>query len=245
MLFATVLIGGCGATGADIAADTVDDVVNAFVERIDGLDHTDTSGRDLAAMLDELEKRTFPTAQGGAGTVAIDPLAWSGSTRTEEGAVVEAQISVFVSAYDSGAVFGKSYEAGNVDRCFRFVVSGADTGVEDIDCPTGPLPPPPTRIPEPELPVDAEQRLTQVLGSASASTLAADVGAEFNQTYLFTDSAVDDGQFIVTVGTVGGGQCLVAVRGRDGQVTFPYVPREWIQPGEVGCRTALVTDPPQ
>ncbi len=245
MLCSAVVLGGCGTTGVDIAAGTVDDVVDAFVQRIDGLDHTDTSGRDLAAVLDELEERTFSTGQGGGGTVTIDPLTWSGSTHTKGGAIVEAQIAVFVPAYDSGAVFGSSHDAADVERCFRFSVSGADTEVEGMDCPPGPPPPAPTRTPEPEIPDDAEQRVAQVLRSTTAATLGSDVAAEFSQSDLFTDGAVDDGQFIATIGTIGGAHCLVAVRGRDGTVTFPYIPREWIQPGEVGCRPTLVTDPPR
>lgn len=243
-LCGTLVLVGCGAkTGDDVASDKIDEVVDDFLGRMDMFLTSNAKGRDLAAGLDSLEEIHRPVDD--VSTLTIDPLSWNGESNDKGGAVIVARISASVPDYDSGTMFGQTYEAGNKVRCFRFRIStNGPFGVNGIDCPDTPVPSPPTREPDAELPSDANDRIETVLTSATATTLDSDIKAAFDDNDLFTDTAVDGKRLIATVGTVGGEHCLAAVKEVNGTVTFPHIPREWIMPGEAGCHPSLVTNPP-
>ena len=243
VLCVIAVLGGCSKSGDDVASDKIDEVVDDFIGRMDVFLTSNATGEHLAAILDNLEQRHQPTDD--MSTLTVDPLSWKGESNDNGGAVVVARISASVPEYDSGAYFGEAYEAGSKVRCFRFVIStNGPFDVDGIDCPIEPVPSPPSLTPDVELPGDANQRMETVFASTSASTLAEDVKAAFPENDLFTEATVDGDQFIATVGTVGGDDCLAAVRDSTGKVTFPPIPREWILPGEMGCHTTLVTNPP-
>lgn len=86
--------------------------------------------------------------------------------------------------------------------------------------------------------------MRDVLRSTTPAKLAGDVRSAFASTDWFTDTAIEGDQMVATVGTVGGGQCLVAYRDGRGAVKFPYIPREWLMPGEIGCHPSVVLAPP-
>lgn len=243
VLCAILLLGGCSTTGDDVASDRIDVVVDDFINRMDVFLTSGATAQDLAAMLISLEERHRPTDDDG--TLTVDPLSWSGESNNRGGAVIVARISASVPGYDSGTMFGKSYEAGSKVRCLRFHIrTNGPFAVDGIDCPDGPVPAPPTREPAAEIPGDARDRMRSILASSTATTVDADIQAAFDDEALFADTAVDGKRLIATVGTIGGEHCLVAVKEVSGTVTFPSIPREWLMPGEIGCRPAVVTNPP-
>ena len=102
------------------------------------------------------------------------------------------------------------------------------------------------------MPDDARDVLATVLVAASIASLDRDVRAAFPQDFMTveTDVVGDDflaavgDDFLAAVGVLCERVCIVGVRAADGVVDFASFDRSWIQPGELGCSTRLVTSPP-
>lgn len=181
-------------------------------------------------------------------SVTIAPVRWEG-TSNEKGAEVDVRISVHLPA-DTGGAIGSTREASDAMRCYRYVIISNrnydQVQHSDISCPEGPDPVLPTPPAPSKLPDDTQKRVASLLKSTDAETLADDVQDAFTEDGVFARSAVDADRLIVTVGITGENRdCVVAVRARDGKVTFEGFPQEWLQPGEIGCDPRLVTSPPQ
>ncbi|WP_146072883.1 hypothetical protein [Cryobacterium sp. Y62] len=239
---AVLALTGC-ATGESVAADMVDHIA---AELTDDLDSPVSRVRDA-----EWFAATYITplnsAAGARGsTVYADTLAWSGSSGDESGARIEVRIRVDVEQKNAGGIGDSSYGEGSATKCFRYEVFRLPHPVtrKGINCPDNPAITTPTAAPLPALPDDAEAVLAAVLGAASSGSLQYDVEAAFHEEFMTVDTAVVDGEFLAAVGVPGERECIVAVRGADGVVEFWGFDRAWIEPGELGCTTRIVTSPP-
>ena len=91
---------------------------------------------------------------------------------------------------------------------------------------------------------DAVDRLAATLANATPETLKADVLAAFPEDYLFIDTVVDSGRLIVAMRATDNSDCIVVMRDADGTVEQAGFDPIWAEPGETGCTTGLVTNPP-
>ena len=239
---AVLALTGC-ATGESVAADTVDRIA---VELTDNLDSPVSRVRDA-----EWFAATFITplnseAGGRGSTVYADTLAWSGSSGDESGARIEVRIRVDVEPKHAVGVGDSSYEQGSATKCFRYEVFRRPHPVtrQGINCPDNPEITTPNAAPLPALPDDARELLARVLGAASIASLDADVRAAFPQDFISVETDVVGDDFLAAVSVPGERECIVGVRDADGVVEFASFDPTWIEPGELGCSTRLVTSPP-
>ncbi|TFD48878.1 hypothetical protein E3T55_12570 [Cryobacterium frigoriphilum] len=180
--------------------------------------------------------------------VTVDAIAWSGSTTDEDGAQIDARIRVDVAAGDDGDYWGSSaFGPGTATACFRYLVFRGprpEVVPEKIDCPADAIGPAPVASPLPALPEDAEEILAAVLVAATEGSLEHDVRAAFPEDFISVDTGASGGELIAAVGVPGERECTVGVRDAAGGVYFAWYDRTWIEPGELGCTTSIVTSPP-
>jgi hypothetical protein len=248
VLLATVL-GGCATAGgpdADtVASSTLDDVTEHW-SRFGGQVRT---GEDLAASAVERS-----SASPGYESVQVEALDWSGTTGSDDGATVVLRVTAHVEARDSTAIFESDVPESDAVVCTRFVLgAGRDRHAveeEPVSCPDGAQARTPRPAREPEVPGDTEARLVTVLGRTDPASLQGDVERALagDDVTVSTGSDRDeDGRprLVAAVGVPGGTDCVVVVRrGADRPARVGGFPREWLQPGEVGCSAALVLSPP-
>jgi hypothetical protein len=242
------VLAACGGSGSDgsRAAKVADETANALALRWTAPQAVPPKPALSYATSDEID---LVTAGHSDRNVTIAPVRWEG-TSDDSGAEIDVRISVRLPE-DTGGAIGSTREASNAMRCYRFVIIANrnydQVEHSDISCPERPDPVVPTPPAPSKLPDDTEKRVTKLLKSAEAETLADDVQAAFrDDNGVFASSDVDAGRLIVAVGIAGENRdCVVGVRERDGKVSFPGFPYEWLQPGELGCDPRLVTSPPQ
>lgn len=192
-----------------------------------------------------LERRHRTAAAPNGDSLGIEPLAWSGRTFGDEFATIDVRFTATVTRRDSTGFGDRGSTAGSATMCYRYVLQlYRYTTREEIDCPI--IVDPPIPVPEviPALPVDARQRLETVLLAATPDSLATDVRAAFPDEFITVDTATHDGELVAAVGVPAERECLLAVRRTDGTIDYPGYDRVWLEPGELGCRTALYTAPP-
>ncbi|MEV0001892.1 hypothetical protein AB0H28_06325 [Micromonospora sp. NPDC050980] len=203
--------------------------------------------RDAASIAaDEvLRDADTPAAQDDT-TVRREALAWSGRVFGDERATIDVRFVVSVPKR-SAAGFGDSgHTAGTAARCYRYELRlYRYTDYREIDCPSGAAPPPPTASPVPKLPDDGRQRLTAVLRTATPQTLAGAVRAAFPQEWITVDTVTHEGALVAAVGVPAERDCLLLVRTPAGRIETPGYDREWLEPGETGCKTGLYVTPPR
>ena len=236
--------GGSDSGGDSRAAEAADEVANALALRWTAPQANPPQPALAYATSGAIQ---LVTSEHPDGNVSIVPLRWDG-TSDAKGAEVDVSISVRLPE-DAGGGFGSTQEASSATRCYGYVII-ANRNYDQVEhaavsCPDGPAPALPAPPQATKLPDDTEKRVKDLLEAADAESFADAVQAAFTEEGVFARSAVDGGRLIMSVGTSGGGHCLVGVRERDGEVSFPGFPREWLQPGEIGCDPALVTNPPQ
>lgn len=245
VLIAAFTLTACSPTGESVAAGRVEAIAGELGE---SLAPPFIFSRDA----DWLVVRDIPQLNDSAGNderVSVEALNWSGNSSDEAGAQIEVRIRVEVDTHHAATIGGISYDAGSATRCYHYAVIGYrfyDTlSRNDIPCPDGPAPPLPTPTPIPALPDDAGDRLTAVLLATTPEAVEGDVRESFPQPFVSVETVAVDGQIIAAVGVPVERECIVAVRDIDGVViVYGGFDREWLQPGELGCSTELVTNPP-
>ncbi|WP_104083992.1 hypothetical protein [Cryobacterium sp. Y11] len=242
MAAALLALTGC-ATGESVAADTVDHIA---AELTDELDSPVSRVRDAEWFAATYITPLNSEAGGRGFAVYADTLAWSGSSGDESGARIEVRIRVDVEQKHAVGIGDSSYADGSATKCFRYEVFRRPHPVtrKGIKCPDNPEITTPTAAPLPALPDDARDLLVTVLGAATSASLERDVRAAFPHDFISVETDVVGDEFLAAVGVPGERECIVGVRGVDGVVEFASFDRTWIEPGELGCSTRLVTSPP-
>jgi hypothetical protein len=100
------------------------------------------------------------------------------------------------------------------------------------------------RMATPHLAADAGAKLKSVVTKASAATVEANVRKAFPEKYITVDTDAPTGMVIAAIGVPENQDCIVAVRDAKGTRIVEGFNREWLQPGETGCSTRLITNPP-
>ena len=248
VLLATILA-GCGTGAPDagaVASATLDDVTEHW-SRFGGQART---GEDLAASAVERSAES-----PGYQSVQVEALDWRGTTGTEDGATVVLRVVAHVEARDSTALFESDVPESDAVVCTRFVLgAGRDRHAveeEPVSCPDGAQTRTPRPPREPEVPKDTEDRLVATLGRTDPASLQGDVDRALAGDDVTVSTGADrdeDGRprLVAAVGVPGGTDCVVVVRrGSERPERVGGFPREWLQPGEVGCSAALVLSPPR
>lgn len=239
MTAVALVLTGCGTAGERVAGEAVDQVAD---ELTDDLDWPVSRVRDAewfaATYIPDLN------SSGRGSTVYADTLAWSGNSRDDSGARIEVRIRVDVEA-ETG-YFGSGHESASATKCFRYEVFVRPNPVlrHGIACPNNPEITTPSAVPFPTLPDNAQDVLAAVLAAASPASLDGDVRAAFPQDFVTVDTDTVDGDLLAAVGVSAERECVVGERSAEGVVKFWGYDPTWIEPGELGCSTRLVTSPP-
>jgi hypothetical protein len=180
------------------------------------------------------------------GTATAEPLAWSGQIGSETPATIDVRIHVDVESSSSTQIFGPSNSAGEATRCYRLVWPRYDpASITDLPCDALPAPERPAPPPRPELDDVDRATVEEILReSETAAEIETRLTEEFSAEYIVIETDDVAGELVAAVGIPAERDCIVAVRGADGDVTFPGFDRISLEPGEMGCSTALYTDPP-
>ncbi|MFI5833321.1 hypothetical protein ACIA5A_06545 [Micromonospora sp. NPDC051300] len=235
---------GCGEHRGDVLAA---EAAQVEAKRLNtALGHRDRQ-RDAASIAAaEILGGAEAPATADASTVRREALAWSGRVFGDERATVDVRFVVTVPEHSAGAISDTGHSAGTASRCYRYELRlYRYTSYREIDCPSGAAPPPPSAAPVPKVPDDGRVRLTAVLRKATPQTLAARVRAAFPQEWLTVDTVTHEGALVAAVGVPAERDCLLLVRTPAGRIEEPGYDRVWLEPGEIGCRTALYTAPPR
>lgn len=177
----------------------------------------------------------------------VAALAWSGRSGDQRGGGAHVVLRVHIHRDEQYAGWTVSQEEGDATRCFQLTIRTwryDDTSeVQEVGCPSGPVPPRPTGVEPEALPQDVDALLSRALtGSASADGARAALRAALPH-YATVDVVVWHGGLVAAVGAPAVQDCAVAVRNDRGRVRVLSVDRTQVQPGEIGCRAQLVTDP--
>ncbi|WP_238006814.1 hypothetical protein KZZ52_24505 [Dactylosporangium sp. AC04546] len=184
------------------------------------------------------EVRTVATR---ADSVQVTPLAWAGRLLRDERATVDVRFDVTVL---DAAPFGTTERSAT--RCYRYELQlYRYTTFHEIDCPAIATPPVPSAAPVPQLPRDAEERLTAALRGATPDTLASAVRAAFPDEVFKVDTVTAQGTLVAAVGVPAERDCIVMIRTADGATKRVGFDPIWLEPGELGCSVQLYTNPPR
>lgn len=238
---ALAALSGCSTapgTGDDVARDRANALALQLGFDLDGLREV----RQAEYLAASAVTNHFQSVRGEH--VTIEPLSWEGVTNVEPGAEIEVRYRVDVDAYDSNAIFGRRYQAGRATRCYRFLVYFNNMEMGEVDCPDGPAPAPPKADPPPSLPADAREVLEATLLASSEQTLGGDVRAAFPNDGIAIETDASGGRLIAAISVPGQRDCIVGIREVDGTFNIGGFDPIWLEPGELGCSTRLVTDPP-
>ena len=176
-------------------------------------------------------------------------LAWSGRTGDQagDGAHVTLRVHAHLDHAESGWIV--TQEEGDATRCFQLTIRSwryyDTTTVNTTACPQGPAPPQPTGIQPEKLPDDVDDILTTALTKHSTAGAAARALRAALPPYATVDVTAWKGGLVAAVGAPAVQDCAVAVRDADGKAEPTTVDQTQVQPGEIGCRTELVTNPAQ
>ncbi len=239
MMVVALALMGCGTAGERVAGTAVNQVADALTDQLDSpVSRVRDAEWFAATYIPDLN------SSGRGSTVYADTLAWSGNSRDDAGARIEVRIRVDVEA-ETG-YFGSGHESASSTKCFRYEVFVRPNPVlrHGIACPNDPEIMMPSAVPFPTLPDNAEDVLAAVLAAASPTSLDGDVRAAFPQDFVTVDTDTVDGDLLAAVGVSAERECIVGGRGADGVVEFWGYDPTWIEPGELGCTTSIVTSPP-
>jgi hypothetical protein len=195
-----------------------------------------------AASIAATEVAMDPTTDPSLQATRMVPLAWSGRVHSDETATIDVRFTVTVSV-DTG-YFGPGHTAGSAKQCYRYTLRYYRyTDYRQIRCPAIADPPAPSASPVLQLPRNAAHRLAAVLRTATPETLADAVRAAFPQEGFVIDTATAGGTLVAAVGVPSERDCIVTIRTPDGATKDVGFDRVQLEPGEVGCRTSLYTQP--
>lgn len=239
LIAAAVALAGCGvgtADGDDLARDAAD----SAAERL----NDDFGRRERVRDAEFIAATEVPAEPQDDGQVRMTPLAWSGRTAGDEKATVDVRVVVAVPGRGAGSFGERGNSAGSATRCYRFTLElYRDTAYDEIDCPKVAAPPVPSPSPILTLPRDARDRLDAALRTATPETLAGVVREAFPQPGIGVDTVTAKGALVAAVGVAAERDCIVMVRTPDGRTRQISYDRIQLEPGEVGCRTSLYTNP--
>lgn len=176
-------------------------------------------------------------------------LAWSGRTgdQAEDGAHVTIRVHAHQDRIESGWIVNQ--EEGDATRCFELTIRSwryyDTTTVNTADCPTGPPPPQPTGVQPDKLPDNVNGILSDALTNHPTAVAAARALRTALPRYATVDITEWQGGLVAAVGAPAVQDCAVAVRDAKGKTKIAAIDRTQVQPGEIGCRTELVTNPAQ
>ena len=256
---AVLLLTACAPrTGDDLAAGAADFVAEQIADRMEPYASRDREADWLAATFVPGPADPPVTVRAGAAPIEVrtDALGWEGTTRGDGTAVVEFRVDVDAEAYSPGTFGARGYDAGSATRCYRITVTGQrgseEAALEGISCEDRVAPPRPTPTEPPALADAEEAALLELVGSAEpsaggAAALATRLEARFDPDAYRSETDFAERRLIVAVGLVDSPtDCIVVVRQVDGapERVGGFTP-EWLMPGETGCSTRLVTNPPR
>lgn len=246
MLWATAAAVGLSVTGCSAPSDgqVLASTVAAAVARDIA---SETEPGDATAA--ELVERWIPQESVGSppGSATVEPLAWEGSIRGAGGATIELRVDAHVSATTSGGVFQPWNSEGRAIRCFRLVWGPwYEAHISDMACPSGPAPARPTGAVVPPLGATERELVHDILRlHDDVASIEAELAALVLDARVEHEVEAFEGGAVVAVGARFGGDCIVVMRDADGAVRDAAFDPVWLQPGELGCSTRLVTGPPQ
>jgi hypothetical protein len=235
LLLVLVTLTGCSAHGDAAAGRVAGQVADRIADEM-----SPPLIRDVTA-----EYLVSESVHGPGATA----LAWSGRTgdRSGDGAHIVLRVHAHLDRAESGWIV--TQEEGDAVRCFRLTIRGwryyDTTTVDATDCPRGPAPPQPTGVQPEKLPDDVDHLLTHELGRHTTALAAGRALRSVLPRYATVDVVAWNGGLVAAVGAPAVQDCAVAVRDATGRTTIAAVDQVQVQPGEIGCRTELVTAPAQ
>lgn len=187
-----------------------------------------------------------PVAAEPAGLATVDALAWSGQIGPQSEATIDVRIHVAVEAYSSPSIGGGSNSAGETTVCYRLVWPPYEEASRtEIPCPGTAAPARPELIAGPELTDEDTARVAQILQNITeVPAIEAALYEAFPDGYYRLETVMWNGETVVAVGIPAERECVLVVRGDAGELSYPSFRRISLEPGEMGCSTALYTDPP-
>jgi hypothetical protein len=242
---ACLLLGGCsGYREGDSVARDIAASEAALLEEDLGHRNRVRDAEYIAAT--EVMKEGASGATGEVPTVRREPVAWWGRTAGSEEATIDVRFVVTVAEQEPISIGGSGHSAGEATRCWRYVLQlYRYTSSHEIACPSVATPPVPTAAPIPKLPDDGRERLAAALRTATPDTLAGAVRAAFPEQHITVDTVTHDGALVAAVGVPAERDCILMIRTASGAITSPGYDRIWLEPGELGCKTALYVSPPR
>lgn len=239
----TVPLGGCGylfvTEGDDFARQGAEAVAAQIGSRTDN-----TAGVSLEEMVAWWVPADPVTTADGWATV--DALAWSGRIGDDSEATIDVRIHVEVEAASPSALGLSSHGAGEATACYRLVWPRYDEARRsEIPCPDGPAPARPAVPPRPELTDEDTARVTEILATTPDPTeIEPALRRAFPREYHRIETDQWKGETVVAVGIPAERECILVVRDAAGDLSYPSYRRVSLEPGELGCSTALYTNPP-
>ncbi|MGM1017118.1 MAG: hypothetical protein ACQEW8_06220 [Actinomycetota bacterium] len=209
--------------------------------------HTDNTGETTIEEMVVHWVPDHPTWAGSGGLATVDALTWSGQIGPESDATIDLRIHVEVEASGPSSMFGgRSNTAGEATVCFRLAWPPYEEATRsEIACPDAAAPPRPELPASPALTEDDTARVAQILTNASElNAIEAALREAFADGYYSLEAVSWDGEIVVAVGIPAERECILVVRDHAGELSYPPYRRISLEPGEMGCSTALYTDPP-
>jgi hypothetical protein len=239
-------LAGCTADGDSIARAEGQKVAEVVAERFDDEARGDYQAECLAAS-------TVFAEQSGARyngpTFEVEAVEWGGTSGSEGGARVVIRISTSVRAVNAPSIGEGGSTAGADISCYEIRVTRVaydESTPRRVGCPDSPATAQPSAAPEPvALPPETAELLTSVLGASADPEAARASLVDALPTGITIEVSRFEGGLVAALGATQRREFTVAVRRADGTVRVGggYKP-EWLQPGEIGCSTQLVTNPP-
>ena len=233
----------CGETSGEKAASRVaDEAADQLRSTLSSLPYSFDAAHLSFNAIPDPDPLPGPMAEE---KVDIEAISARGDKTDKDGALIEVRIHAEVRD-NYGASFPTStHGPGRATKCYRLTVKYSRVDKDGISCPDGPVAALPTPTPAPKMPEDASALLTVAVRKTSASTVGADVRAAFPQKFITVDTIATEDKVIAAVGDPEHRDCIVAVRDSKGVHVYQGFDRDWLAPGETGCTTELITNPPR
>lgn len=238
-------LGGCATASGDAdAAALAERVIIGIGDDITPPYPTPREADYLAAAA--VESPRLPDSP--QATYTVEALSWQGNSGEDAGAIIEIRVGVHVLPSSATAVFGSSQQEGFSTRCWRLTVFGYhdydSLKRDEISCPSGDAPTPPTPVPLPAFPADVEALLLAAIDGATAADIEARLAAAFVDDFYVIQSDSQNGELAVALGIPAEFECAVGVIHADGTAqVYQGFDRTALQPGEQGCSTELYFHP--
>lgn len=243
LLLVAAPLGGCASPFFTEGDELARRGAESVAERIGS--HSDNTGE---VTIEEMVTWWVPDSDVGdsPGRATVEALAWSGQIGHESEATIDLRIHVDVAAHSSPTIGGRSNSAGEATVCYRLVWPRYDEARRsEIPCPDTAAPPRPELPDRPELTSEDAARVAHILATTDElGAVQAALRDAFPEDYIRIDTDLWNGETVVAVGIPAERECILVVRDEAGGLTYPSYDRISLEPGEMGCATALYTSPP-